>query len=185
MHFCTRFQFFFRDEGARHELCSSLYIHKSVTTFSYDNEWLWKKWLFEVKRLSLRRQQIKLPTHEKSRLCSVDFFQIPSSQLWNFLKFLPRVYEMIKGFVIAENSWSLKSSITPKSVPRSSRSWPAGKIDENKADLLLRHKVYERLPLKIFRTGRISPKYKRSKDFVVVAKSFYLQAKKPANKSWY
>ena len=145
MHFCTRFHFF-RDEGAKHELCSSLYIHKSVTTFSYDNEWLWKKWLFEVKRLSLRRQQIKLPTHEKSRLCSVDFFQIPSSQLWNFLKFLPRVYEMIKGFVIAENSWSLKSSITPKSVPRSSRSWPAGKIDENKADLLLRHKVYERLP---------------------------------------
>ena len=37
MHFCTRFHFF-RDEGARHELCSSLYIHKSVTTFSYDNE---------------------------------------------------------------------------------------------------------------------------------------------------
>ena len=142
-----------------------------------------KKWLFEVKRLSLRRQQIKLPTHEKSRLCSVDFFQIPSSQLWNFLKFLPRVYEMIKGFVIAENSWSLKSSITPKSVPRSSRSWPAGKIDENKADLLLRHKVYE-ICLKIFRTGRISPKYKRSKDFVV-AWVFIFKRKKPANKSWY
>ena len=58
------------------------------------------------------------------------------------------------------------ASITLKSVPRSSRSWPAGKIDENKADLLLRHKVYE-ICLKIFRTGRISPKYKRSKDFVV------------------